>query len=46
MMRHFTWSGVSPLLALMTSAATPDTTAADCEVPDIVKKSPLFMYVG
>ena len=43
MMRHFTWSGVRPWLLLMTSAATPDTTAAACEVPDMVKKSPLFM---
>ena len=33
-------------LLLSTSAATPETTAADCEVPDIVKKSPLFMKVG
>ena len=46
MMRHFTWSGVRPGLFASTSAATPETVAAACDVPDIWKKSPLLMKVG
>jgi hypothetical protein len=43
MIRHLTWSGLKPGFCWMISAATPETTAAACDVPDMVKKSPLFM---
>src|ERR1019366_4941901 len=41
MIRNFTWSGVSQGYFCRTSAAMPLTTAAACDVPDIVYSTSL-----